>query len=39
MYTVSFLLEYNKMYLVNIFVINLNLIYFLNFYVNIKVGD
>ncbi|NFI85714.1 hypothetical protein FDA36_16625, partial [Clostridium botulinum] len=31
--------EYNKMYLVNIFVINLNLIYFLNFYVNIKVGD
>ncbi|NFH12485.1 hypothetical protein FDG42_16205 [Clostridium botulinum] len=27
------------MYLVNIFVINLNLIYFLNFYVNIKVGD
>ncbi|AUM90922.1 hypothetical protein FDB73_09275 [Clostridium botulinum] len=39
MYTVSFLLEYHKMYLVNIFVINLNLIYFLNFYVNIKVGD
>ncbi|NEZ75199.1 hypothetical protein FDA45_04240 [Clostridium botulinum] len=39
MYTVSFLLEYNKMYLVNILVINLNLIYFLNFYVNIKVGD
>ncbi|ACO83825.1 hypothetical protein EXM36_13990 [Clostridium botulinum] len=39
MYTVSFLLEYNKMYLVNIFVINLNFIYFLNFYVNIKVGD
>ncbi|NFJ62452.1 hypothetical protein FC886_14460 [Clostridium botulinum] len=39
MYTLSFLLEYNKMYLVNIFVINLNLIYFLNFYVNIKVGD
>ncbi|NFD78988.1 hypothetical protein FC826_15395 [Clostridium botulinum] len=39
MYTVSFLLQYNKMYLVNIFVIKLNLIYFLNFYVNIKVGD
>ncbi|NFE30619.1 hypothetical protein EXN65_09005 [Clostridium botulinum] len=38
MYTVSFLLEYNKTYLVNIFVINFNLIYFLNFYVNIKVG-